>query len=73
MKIGDLVRRVGATSEEMLDYFELGVGIIIDTEDRQLIGTPRGVRRWGDDVDFIVMWPKHGIGWEHQGMLEVMT
>jgi hypothetical protein len=73
VRIGDLVRRVGNTPEEMSDYAELGVGIIIGTEGRPLIGTQRGVRRWGDDVDFIVMWPKHGIGWEYPDMLEVMT
>ena len=73
MKVGDLVRRVGDTPEEMVDYAELGVGIIIDTEGRPLIATHRGVRQWGDDVDFIVMWPKHGLGWEYPDMLEVMS
>ncbi len=68
MRIGDLVRRVGNTPEEMSDYAELGVGIIIDIEDRPLIMSAPD-----DDVDFIVMWPKHGIGWEYPGILEVMT
>ena len=35
--------------------------------DRRVGNTP------DDDVDFIVMGPKHGIGWEYPGILEVMT
>jgi hypothetical protein len=72
MKIGDLVRRVpkGTDPQESADYAELGVGIIVGTEDRiSLVTYPS--TQW--DMDYIVMWPGHGVGWEFPARLEVLN
>jgi hypothetical protein len=69
MKPGDLVRRVpmGTDPQEAADYAELGVGMIIGFEKALTV----------DDVataaDIIVMWPKHGVGWEFPERLEVIS
>jgi hypothetical protein len=72
VKIGDMVRRVpqGTDPQETSDYAELGVGVIVGTEDRisARLGTST---QW--DMDYIVMWPEHGIGWEFPSRLEVIN
>ena len=65
MKVGDLVRRVpmGTDSLEISDCTELGVGVVVEIEDRNSHDFI--------DVNFVVMWPKHGIGWEMPDILAV--
>jgi hypothetical protein len=66
MKVGDLVRRVSTGYEPAIfDYDELGVGVVVEIEDRDANNFI--------DFDFVVMWPKHGIGWEMSDMLEVVN
>ena len=65
MKIGDLVKRVGITPDEIADYAELGVGVVVGLEDRDYHNTM--------NMDLIVMWPEHGIGWEYPDRLEVVN
>ena len=67
MKVVDLVRRVpqGTDPQEIADYAELGVGVIVGTENRDYHNAT--------SMDFIVMWPKHGIGWEFPDRLEVVN
>jgi hypothetical protein len=64
MKVGDLVKRVGVTPDEIADYAELGVGVVVEIEDKNCDA-------WLD-INFVVMWPKHGFGWEWADMLEVI-
>ena len=72
MKVGDLVRRVpqGTDPLEAADYAELGVGVIVGTEDRIALVTYPSTQ-W--DMDYIVMWPGHGVGWEFPSRLEVVN
>jgi len=65
VKVGDLVKRVGVTPDEIADYAELGVGVVVEIEDRNSHDFI--------DVNFVVMWPKHGIGWEMPDILEVVS
>jgi hypothetical protein len=66
MKIGDLIKRVGITPDEIADYAELGIGIIIGVENRK-------ADYCHTTMDLIVMWPSHGIGWEYPDRLEVVN
>ena len=68
MKLGDMVRRVpmGIDPQEAADYAELGVGIVTGFE-------VAGVCLEGLENDVIVMWPRHGLGWEFPERLEVVS
>ena len=69
MKIGDLVKRVGsADPQEIADNNELGIGLLVDIERRVKV-YPNSLT----DPDYIVMWPKYGMGWEMSLRLEVVS
>jgi hypothetical protein len=61
-----MVRRVpmGIDPQEAADYAELGIGIVTGFE----AADPRG-----HVGDVIVMWPRHGLGWEFPERLEVVN
>ena len=68
MKVGDLVKRVGSGgAQEMADNEALGIGILIDLEPRAKANLHKST-----DLDFVVMWPKYGVGWEMLCRLEVV-
>ena len=64
MKVGDLVKRVGITPDDIADGEELGVGVIIGIEDLKLQVPAH---------DFIVMWSRCGVGWEYPPTLELIS
>jgi hypothetical protein len=67
MKVGDLVRRVpmGTDPQEAADYAELGIGVVVGIDNRDYHNVT--------NVDYIVMWPHLGIGWEFPDSLEVVN
>jgi hypothetical protein len=65
VKVGDLVKRVGITPGEIADYVRLGVGVVVGFENRDYHNVT--------NMDLIVMWPEHGIGWEYPDRLEVVN
>jgi hypothetical protein len=65
MKVGDLVKRTFAASSPIADDEELGVGVVIDIESRDYYNVT--------NIDFVVMWPKHGVSWEWADALEVIS
>ncbi len=69
MKIGDLVKRVGITPDEIVDYAELGVGVVVGFENLGVVPNYHNTM----NMDLIVMWPEHGIGWEYPDRLEVVN
>ena len=76
MKLGDLVRRVpmGTDPQEAADYAELGVGVLVGFEDAPAPLSPvLNLEALVFSADVIVMWPKHGIGWEFPERLEVVN
>jgi len=69
MKIGDLVKRTGSgDQQEIADNNALGIGIIVGLEPRARVNLHKST-----DLDFIVMWPKHGVGWEMLCRMEVVS
>lgn len=67
MKLGDMVRRVpmGTDPQEAADYAALGVGIVTGFEAADDLE--------GLENDVIVMWSRHGLGWEFPERLEVIN
>ena len=66
MKIGDLVKRVHTSPDEIEDCAELGIGVIVGVED------PRGYAP-SMPTDFIIMWPTRGLSWEFMDVLELVS
>jgi len=65
VKVGDLVKRVGITPDELADYAGLGIGVVVGFENRDYHNAM--------NMDLIVMWPEHGIGWEYPDRLEIVN
>jgi len=72
VKVGSLVRRTGITPQEIEDYAELGIGLVVDVE-----RTPPPFTKYFDNgfgPDVVVLWAGLGdLSWEMPAMLEVMT
>ena len=66
MKVGDLVKRVpmGTDPLEISDYADLGVGVVVEIEKKN--------RHDFIDINFVVMWPNHGVSWEMSDMIDVV-
>lgn len=70
MKIGDLVKRNGMSSDKqtIADNKALGIGIVVGLGPRAEAGLHKST-----DPDFIVMWPEYGVGYEMLCRLEVVN
>ena len=63
MKRGDLVRRNDDTEEH------LGFGVILRVEVLDYLSREGRA----ETRDLVVLWPKHGIGWEYPHRLNVIS
>ena len=64
MKIGDLVVRKSARENHMFHAL-IGLVVMKESDHHHSRGNPQ-------DMDFVVLWGKHGLGWEYPARLEVI-
>jgi len=64
MKIGDLIMRKSARENHMF-HEQIGIVVMKESDHRHSRKNPQ-------DMDYVVLWGRHGLGWEYSARCKVI-